>query len=55
MVAPRHDNGGVELTADRDVLEDYDKKMRDAETDSHEGKRIVEATWCVRVCSSCWR
>jgi bud site selection protein 31 len=39
----------VELTINRDVLEDYDKKMRDAETESHEGKRIVEATWCVSL------
>lgn len=32
---------------DRDVLEEYDKKMRDAENDSHEGKRKVESVWCV--------
>lgn len=31
----------------RDVLEDYDKKMRDAESDSHEGKRKTEAVWYV--------
>lgn len=29
----------------RDVLEEYEKKMRDAETESHEGKRKVEAVW----------
>ena len=32
---------------DRDVLEDYAKKMRDAENDPHEGKRKVESVWCV--------
>jgi bud site selection protein 31 len=29
----------------RDILEEYEKKMRDAENESHEGKRKVEATW----------
>jgi len=29
----------------RDVLEDYEKKMRDAENETHEGKRRVESTW----------
>ncbi|AFR94480.1 bud site selection protein 31 [Cryptococcus neoformans] len=29
----------------QDVLEDYEKKMRDAESESHEGKRKVEAVW----------
>lgn len=29
----------------RDVLEDYEKKMRDAENESHEGKRKVESVW----------
>lgn len=28
-----------------DILEDYDKKMRDAENESHEGKRKVESLW----------
>ena len=27
------------------TLEELDKKMREAETDSHEGKRKVEALW----------
>merc|ERR1712107_896271 len=31
---------GIEPT-----LEELDKKMREAETDSHEGKRKVEALW----------
>jgi bud site selection protein 31 len=35
------------LTLDRDVLEDYEKKMRDAENESHEGKRKVESVWWV--------
>lgn len=30
-----------------DILEDYDKKMRDAENESHEGKRKVESLWLV--------
>ncbi|KAF7302956.1 G10 protein [Mycena kentingensis (nom. inval.)] len=29
----------------RPILEEYDKKMRDAENESHEGKRKNEATW----------
>nr|ODN89000.1 bud site selection protein 31 [Cryptococcus depauperatus CBS 7841] len=29
----------------RDVLEDYEKKMRDAENETHEGKRKVESVW----------
>ncbi|GFZ44686.1 Bud site selection protein 31 [Saitozyma sp. JCM 24511] len=29
----------------QDVLEDYEKKMRDAESESHEGKRKVESVW----------
>lgn len=29
----------------RDVLEEYEKKMRDAESESHEGKRKVESVW----------
>lgn len=29
----------------RDVLEDYEKKMRDAENESHEGKRKNESIW----------
>ncbi|ODN80508.1 hypothetical protein L202_02736 [Cryptococcus amylolentus CBS 6039] len=28
-----------------DVLEDYEKKMRDAESETHEGKRNVEGVW----------
>jgi bud site selection protein 31 len=28
-----------------DILEDYAKKMRDAENDDHEGKRKVESVW----------
>lgn len=32
-------------TDSRDVLEEYDKKMRDAESESHEGKRKVESVW----------
>jgi bud site selection protein 31 len=31
----------------RDILEDYEKKMRDAESESHEGKRRVESVWYV--------
>lgn len=31
----------------RDVLEDYEKKMRDAENETHEGKRKSESVWCV--------
>ncbi|OCF43786.1 bud site selection protein 31 [Kwoniella heveanensis CBS 569] len=31
----------------QDVLEDYEKKMRDAENESHEGKRKVESVWPV--------
>jgi hypothetical protein len=27
------------------ILEDYARKMRDAENESHEGKRRVESTW----------
>jgi bud site selection protein 31 len=38
-------NSLVQLTARRDILEDYDKKMRDAENESHEGKRKVESVW----------
>lgn len=34
-----------ELTRSRDVLEDYEKKMRDAESESHEGKRKAESVW----------
>jgi bud site selection protein 31 len=34
----------VKLTC-RDVLEDYEKKMRDAENESHEGKRRAESIW----------
>ena len=37
----------------RDVLEDYDKKMRDAEADDHEGKRKVESVWSAKVSSPC--
>jgi len=35
------------LTPDpaRDVLDDYEKKMRDAENETHEGKRKVESVW----------
>lgn len=33
----------------RDVLEDYDKKMRDAEADDHEGKRKVESVWSAKL------
>jgi len=29
----------------RDVLEDYEKKMRDAENESHDGKRKAESIW----------
>lgn len=29
------------------VLEDYARKMRDAESDTHEGKRKVESVWPV--------
>jgi bud site selection protein 31 len=29
----------------RDVLDEYEKKMRDAENESHEGKRVAESTW----------
>lgn len=40
--------GGSSITdLGRDVLEDYEKKMRDAENESHEGKRRVESTWWV--------
>ncbi|KAH8925406.1 hypothetical protein BT69DRAFT_1279706 [Atractiella rhizophila] len=28
-----------------DILEEYARKMRDAETESHEGKRKTEAVW----------
>jgi hypothetical protein len=30
-----------------DILEDYAKKMRDAENDPHEGKRKAESVWFV--------
>lgn len=30
-----------------DILEDYAKKMRDAENEPHDGKRKVESVWCV--------
>jgi len=30
-----------------DILEDYAKKMRDAENDTHEGKRKAEGVWYV--------
>lgn len=33
----------------RDILEDYAKKMRDAENDDHEGKRKVESVWSVHL------
>lgn len=36
---------GLGLADISDILEDYDKKMRDAETESHEGKRKVESLW----------
>lgn len=36
---------GPQLTECRDVLEDYEKKMRDAENESHEGKRKAESVW----------
>ena len=42
------DDVWIESEADlscRDVLEDYDKKMRDAESESHEGKRKAESVW----------
>lgn len=29
----------------RNVLEDYEKKMRDAENESHDGKRKAESIW----------
>ena len=45
----RYPAGVAELTS-RDVLEDYDKKMRDAENESHEGKRKVESVWYVACC-----
>lgn len=35
------------LSCYRDVLEDYEKKMRDAESESHEGKRKAESVWYV--------
>lgn len=28
-----------------DILEDYAKKMRDAENEPHDGKRKVESVW----------
>lgn len=36
---------GLGLADISDILEDYDKKMRDAENESHEGKRKVESLW----------
>ncbi len=35
------------LRTHRDILEDYAKKMRDAENEPHEGKRKTENVWCV--------
>lgn len=33
------------ITHSRQILEDYAKKMRDAENESHEGKRKAESLW----------
>ena len=48
----RTDSKSQSLIDDRcirssDILEDYAKKMRDAENDTHEGKRKVESVWSV--------
>lgn len=36
---------GADTKAQAQILDDYAKKMRDAENESHEGKRRTESLW----------